>query len=56
MGGDAFGPYGVALTSLTRNEAAGIALEFLLVDDWEFDQGAIPRFPWIEASWTIRPG
>lgn len=41
---DAFGPYGVPLTSLTRDEAAAVALEFLLVDDWEFDQGAIPRF------------
>jgi len=41
---DAFGPYGVPLTSLTRDEAAGVASEFLLVHDWEFDQGAIPRF------------
>jgi hypothetical protein len=41
---DAFGPYGVPLTSLTRDEAASVALEFLLVDDWEFAQGAIPRF------------
>jgi hypothetical protein len=41
---DAFGPYGVPLTSLTRHEAEAVALEFLLVDDWEFDQGAIPRF------------
>jgi hypothetical protein len=41
---DAFGPYGVPLTSLTRDEAAAVASEFLLVDDWEFDQGAIPRF------------
>jgi len=29
---------------LTREEAATIADEFLLVRDWEFDQGAIPRF------------
>jgi hypothetical protein len=41
---DAFGPYGVPLTSLTRDEAAAVASEFLLVHDWEFDQGAIPRF------------
>lgn len=41
---DAFGPYGVPLTSLTRDEAASVASEFLLVHDWEFDQGAIPRF------------
>ena len=41
---DAFGPYGVPLTSLTRDEAAAIASEFLLVHDWDFDQGAIPRF------------
>jgi hypothetical protein len=41
---DAFGPYGVSLTSLTRDEAAAIASEFLLVHDWDFDQGAIPRF------------
>ena len=41
---DAFGPYGVPLTSLTRDEAAAVASEFFLVHDWEFDQGAIPRF------------
>lgn len=41
---DAFGPYGVPLTSLTRNEAAAVANEFTLVKDWESDQGAIPRF------------
>jgi hypothetical protein len=41
---DAFGPYGVPLTCLTRDEAAAVASEFLLVHDWEFDQGAIPRF------------
>jgi len=41
---DAFGPYGVPLTSLTRDEAAALASEFLLVRDWEFHQGAIPRF------------
>jgi hypothetical protein len=41
---DAFGPYGVLLTSLTREEAAAVASEFLLVRDWEFDQGAVPRF------------
>lgn len=41
---DAFGPYGVPLTHLTREEAAGIASEFLFVRDWDFDQGAIPRF------------
>ena len=41
---DAFGPYGVPLTSLTREEAAAVASEFLLVRDWEFDPGAIPRF------------
>jgi hypothetical protein len=40
---DAFGPYGVPLTSLTRDEAASVASEFLLVHDWESDQGAIPR-------------
>jgi hypothetical protein len=28
---DAFGPYGVPLTSLTRDEAAAVASEFLLV-------------------------
>jgi hypothetical protein len=41
---DAFGPYGVPLTMLTREEAAAVASEFLLVKDWEFDQGAVPRF------------
>ena len=41
---DAFGPYGVPLTSLTRDEAKSVASEFLLVHDWDFDQGAIPRF------------
>jgi hypothetical protein len=41
---DAFGPYGVPLSSLTRAEAGAIASELLLVRDWEFDQGAIPRF------------
>lgn len=41
---DAFGPYGVPLTMLTREEAASVASEFLLVKDWEHDQGAIPRF------------
>jgi hypothetical protein len=41
---DAFGPYGVPLTSLTRDEAAAVASEFLPVRDWEFAQGAIPRF------------
>ena len=41
---DAFGPYGLPLTSLTRVEAAALASEFLLVPDWDIDQGAIPRF------------
>jgi hypothetical protein len=41
---DAFGPYGVPLTSLTREEAASVASEFLFVRDWDFDQGAVPRF------------
>ena len=41
---DAFGPHGVPLTALTREEAASLASEFLLVRDWDFDQGAIPRF------------
>jgi hypothetical protein len=41
---DAFGPYGVPLTSLTRDEAASLASEFLLVRDWDFDQGTIPHF------------
>jgi hypothetical protein len=41
---DAFGPYGVPLTSLTREEASAVASEFAFVKDWEFDQGAIPRF------------
>lgn len=41
---DAFGPYGVPLTALTRDEAARVASEFLLVRDWDFDQGAISRF------------
>lgn len=41
---DAFGPYGVPLTMLTREEASLIAAEFLRVPDWEYDQGAIPRF------------
>jgi hypothetical protein len=47
---DAFGPYGVPLTSLTRDEAAALASEFLLVRDWEFRQGAIPRFLGIFAN------
>jgi len=41
---DAFGPYGVPLSSLSRDEAASVASEFLLVRDWDFDQGSIPRF------------
>lgn len=41
---DAFGPYGVPLSSLTRAEAAGVAGEFLKVPDWEYEQSAIPRF------------
>ena len=41
---DAFGPYGVPLTSLTREEAASVASEFRFVRDWDFDQGAVPRF------------
>lgn len=41
---DAFGPYGVPLTSLTREEAATVASEFAAVTDWDVDQGAIPRF------------
>lgn len=41
---DAFGPYGVPVTSLTREEAASIASEFLFVRDWDFDQGAVPGF------------
>jgi hypothetical protein len=41
---DAFGPYGVPLTALTRHEAAALSSEFLLVKDWEVDQGGIPRF------------
>lgn len=41
---DAFGPYGVPLTNLTRDEAAGLVKEFALVRDWDYDQGAIPRF------------
>jgi len=41
---DAFGPYGVPLTMLTKEEAAAVASEFLDVRDWEHDQGAIPRF------------
>jgi hypothetical protein len=41
---DAFGPYGVPLTSLTRAEAAALASEFLLVRNWEFGRGTIPRF------------
>jgi hypothetical protein len=41
---DAFGPYGVPLTCLTREEATRVASEFLFVHDWDVDQGAIPRF------------
>jgi hypothetical protein len=41
---DAFGPYGVPLTTLTRVEAAAVAAEFVSVQDWDFDQGAITRF------------
>ncbi len=41
---DAFGSYGVPLTNLTRDEAAGLVKEFALVRDWHYDQGAIPRF------------
>lgn len=41
---DAFGPYGIPLTMLTREDAARVASEFLLVRDWGIDQGAIPRF------------
>jgi hypothetical protein len=41
---DSFGPYGVPLTSLTREEASALAGEFLHISDWEVDQGAIPRF------------
>jgi hypothetical protein len=41
---EAFGPYGVPLTMLTREEAAAVASEFLLIKDWDCNQGAIPRF------------
>lgn len=41
---DAFGPYGVPLTALTREEASVLAMEFVPVPDWDVDQGAIPRF------------
>jgi hypothetical protein len=41
---DAFGSYGVPLTSLTREEASAVASEFLLIHYWDFDQGAVPRF------------
>ena len=41
---DAFGTYGVPLTSLTREEAAAVATEFLSIEDWDYDQAAIPRF------------
>lgn len=41
---DAFGPYGIPLTMLTRVEAAAVASEFLTIDDWSVDQDAIPRF------------
>ncbi len=41
---EAFGPYGVQLTSLTRDEALKVALEFLPVRSWAFDQGTIFRF------------
>jgi hypothetical protein len=41
---DAFGPYGVPLTTLTREEASAVAAEFASVRDWDFDQGAITRF------------
>ncbi len=41
---DALGPYGIPLTDFTREEAAAICLEFLPVKDWNFGQGAIPRF------------
>ncbi|MDW5266113.1 MAG: DUF4062 domain-containing protein [Edaphobacter sp.] len=41
---DAFGIYGVPLTSLTREEAAAVVMEFLPVEDWDHDQAAIPRF------------
>jgi hypothetical protein len=32
------------LTNLTREEAAAVATEFLPVEDWDYDQAAIPRF------------
>lgn len=41
---DAFGPYGVPVASLSCSEATAVAMEFLMVEDWEADQGAIPRF------------
>jgi hypothetical protein len=41
---DAFGTYGIPLTGLTREEAAAVATEFLPVEDWDYDQAAIPRF------------
>jgi hypothetical protein len=41
---DAFGPYGVPLTLLTRSQAAALASQFLLVKDWDSQQEAIPRF------------
>jgi hypothetical protein len=41
---DAFGTYGVPLTSLTREEAAAVTTELLPVEDWDYDQAAIPRF------------
>src|SRR6185312_12826617 len=41
---DAFGPYGIPLTMLTRLEAEKLASRFLPVHDWDSHQQAIPRF------------
>ena len=41
---DAFGPYGVPLTALTREEASAVAAEFVNVRNWGGGHGAIPRF------------
>jgi hypothetical protein len=41
---DAFGRYGVPLTTLTQEEASTLAAQFVSVRDWDVDQGSIPRF------------
>jgi hypothetical protein len=41
---DAFGPYGVPISMMTRAQAATLLSRFISVKDWDSHQGSIPRF------------